>query len=58
MPVVEQSWTGAGIGVVIALWSASFLMLRDGVTWCSSRSIQLCLKAGTFVLLSATLKRR
>lgn len=58
VPLVEQSWTGAGIGAVIALWGACFLMLRDGVTWCSRRSIQLCLKAGTFVLFFATLKRR
>lgn len=54
VPLAEQSWTGAGIRVVTALWGACFLMLRDGVTWCS-KSIQLCLRAGNFVLFSKTL---
>lgn len=54
VPPVAQSWAGTGTGVVIALWGACFLMLRDGVTWCS-KSIQLCLKAGNLVLFSATL---
>lgn len=54
VPLVEQSWTRAGIRVVIALWGACCLMLHDGVTQCS-KSIQLCLKAGNFILFSATL---